>query len=155
MLWGPNAQAAAASRAWIIPGSFFYNYKILGESILQKVISVGGREEELNYIAKRISNRRAEMFTMIDKGVPSTDAYLDALAGASDLEEQYTGLLPAVKEGERLKMAKQANNFIIDPSQEYAGLMLQRINDARQQVLDAQKIGDDQKLPGFLLILKI
>ncbi len=147
LLIGHTAQAAASvHHATVLPGGFLYNFKILGEFIWQKVASVGGSEAEMNYLVKRINNRAEETLTLIDNGSVNSATYIETINKSNELKSNFVVLLAKVAESKRLKMAELENSFYeSDVRNDYAGLMLQKMDEARQQILAAQKTGDTAK----------
>ncbi len=155
MFVGANAQAAApVHHVTVLPGGLLYNFKILGESIWQKIVSVSGPEAEMNYLAKRINNRYAEIRTLIDNGSVNSDAYIQAVSKSNQLKSDFAVLLGKVQESKRLKVAEAGTASFLNFQDDYPAFMLQKMSDVRQQVLDAQKAGDTEKAFRLITTLK-
>lgn len=166
MFFGFNAQAASFSNV-LTPESKLWKLKVFYEDTTQSLRgafdSIFKTKTELNYIIQREANREKELSALINKGKTNSTAYNTVLDLNSKLETREISLeLNKLSEDERSKIllerAKKEEAIRQPPSiisgdplnTSYEQTIHKQMDDLRQNIISAQKAGDDQKVSELL-----
>lgn len=143
---------AAEPHAWITPNSVFYGYKIFGEWVKEKIVSIGGVESELSYVSKRIRNRAEELITLEADGKVNTPAYIEANNRYHNLETRFNTILNEIEIADRYKLAQDELNQSRGLGEEdytqvhYRILNQQKMDEIQNQITEANNSGDNAKV---------
>jgi len=135
--------------ALIVPGNIFYGLKIFGESLKEKIMSLGGTESEASYISQRVANRAQELITLETNGKIDTPAYIEADNSYHNLKIKLDTILNEVNIKDQYDIAQKELKASLSSNEEelaqnrYQALLIAKMDDIRNQIAEANNSGND------------